>query len=74
MYLGGGVITPMGTIIECDEMDEALAIIKESYDCLKNDCNRIYSTLTFDIRKSEKGRLKNKIKSIENRLGKSIKH
>jgi len=67
-------LTPMGTIVECDEMDEALAIIKESYDCLKDDCNRIYSTLTFDIRKSEKGRLKNKIKSIENRLKKSIKH
>ncbi len=67
-------LTPMGTIIECDDIDEALAIVKDSYDCLKDDCSRIYSTLTFDIRKSEKGRLKSKIKSIENRLGKGIKH
>ena len=67
-------LTPMGTIIECDDMDEALEIVKSSYKCLENDCSRIYSTLTFDIRKGEKGRLKSKIKSVENRLKREINH
>ncbi len=67
-------LTPMGTIIECDSMDEALEIVKESYECLRDDCSRVYSTLTFDIRKGEKGRLKSKIKSIEAKLGKGIRH
>ena len=67
-------LTPMGTIIECDSMDEALEVVKSSYDCLQDDCTRIYSTLTFDIRKGEKGRLKSKIKSIEKKLKREIKH
>ncbi len=67
-------LTPMGTIIECDDIDEALDIVKSSYKCLESDCSRIYSTLTFDIRKGEKGRLKSKIKSVEDRLNREIKY
>jgi len=67
-------LTPMGTIIECDDMDKALDIVKSSYRCLESDCSRVYSTLTFDIRKGERGRLKSKIKSVENRLKREIKH
>lgn len=46
-------LTPMGTVIECDEMDEALAIIKKAYECLEEDCSRVYSSLKFDIRKEK---------------------
>ena len=62
-------LTPMGTIIECEEIDEALEIVKKAYECLEKDCNRIYSSLKFDIRKGQKKRLFSKIKSIEERLG-----
>ena len=62
-------LTPMGTIIECEEIDEALEIVKKAYECLEKDCNRIYSSLKFDIRKGQKKRLFSKIKSIEEKLG-----
>ncbi len=65
-------LTPMGTIIECDEMDEALDIIKKAYECLENDCSRIYSSINMDIRKDKTNRLEGKIKSIEKKLGKNI--
>ncbi len=67
-------LTPMGTIVECDDMDEALEIIKKSYECLEKDSSRVYSTATFDIRKGVGKRLKGKIDSIEKKLGKSVKH
>ena len=65
-------LTPMGTIIECDKMDEALDIIKKSYECLEADCNRIYSSIKFDIRKDKKNRLEGKINSIEKKLSKKF--
>lgn len=66
-------LTPMGTVVECADMDEALRVIKESYECLSDDCSRIYSSLKFDIRKGKEGRLKGKIASVEKRLDRSIK-
>jgi len=65
-------LTPMGTIVETDTMDEALNIIKKSHEVLKPFSNRIYATITFDIRKSGKNRMKDKIHSIENELKKSF--
>jgi len=66
-------LTPMGTIFECDSMKEALAIIEASYECL-SDCERVYSSLKFDIRKNKKNCLETKIKSIEKVLGREVKH
>ncbi len=63
-------LTPMGTIIETESMEEALAIIQKSYDVLKDNSERIYSTLTFDIQKGKNNRLVSKIQSIENKIGK----
>ncbi|MEA3500973.1 MAG: MTH1187 family thiamine-binding protein [Candidatus Marinimicrobia bacterium] len=63
-------LTPMGTIVETDTMDEALNIIKKSYKVLKPFSNRIYSSVKFDIRKFGDNRIKNKILSIENELKK----
>jgi uncharacterized protein (TIGR00106 family) len=64
-------LTPMGTIIEVDEIKEALDIVEKAYECL-SDCDRVYSTLKFDIRKSKSNRLKQKIASVEKHLGKEI--
>ncbi len=66
-------LTPMGTIIETETMPQALEIIQKAYDILEPDSNRIYSTMTFDIRKGKDNRLKQKIQSIENKIGK-VKH
>ena len=66
-------LTPMGTIIEVETLDEALAIIKESFSRLEPDCGRVYSSLKLDIRKGKTGRLKQKIASIEEKIGKEVK-
>lgn len=66
-------LTPMGTVVETDTMREALNIIELAYEQLK-ECDRIYSSLKFDIRKGKTNRLVSKIDSIEKNLGKSVKH
>ncbi len=65
-------LTPMGTVIETENMKDALAIIEKAYECL-SQCDRIYSALKFDIRKNASNRLNGKIDSIQRNLGKNIK-
>lgn len=65
-------LTPMGTVIETETMDEALKIIGDAYKQLEGDCNRVYSTLKFDIRKGHTNRLKTKIESVEKEVGRSV--
>jgi uncharacterized protein (TIGR00106 family) len=64
-------LTPMGTVIEAKTMREALDIIEKAYECL-GDCERVYSSLKFDIRKNCENRLISKIASVENILGKEV--
>ena len=66
-------LTPMGTVVETDTMKEALAIIELAYEQL-SDCERVYSSLKFDIRKNTKNRLKTKIASIEKVLDREVNH
>ena len=66
-------LTPMGTIVETETMREALDIIELSYEQL-SDCERVYSSLKFDIRKNTKNRLKTKIDSVEKHIGREINH
>jgi uncharacterized protein (TIGR00106 family) len=66
-------LTPMGTVIETETMKEALAIIELAYKQLQ-DCDRVYSSLKFDIRKNTKNRLKTKIASVEKILKREINH
>ena len=63
-------LTPMGTIIEAETMQDALMLVQKAYDQLEPDCDRIYSSLKFDIRKGKGNRLEGKIKSIEDKIGK----
>lgn len=63
-------LTAMGTIVEFDTIEEALNLINIAYKQLEPDCNRVYSTVKFDIRKGEKGRLEKKVKSVKEKLKK----
>lgn len=65
-------LTPMGTVIETSSMRDALDIIELAYDQL--DCDRVYSSLKFDIRKNCKNRLKTKIQSVEKILDRKVNH
>lgn len=72
MFQQGSVLyklTPMGTVFETATMKEALAVIEKAYSQLKPDCNRIYSTVKFDIRPGRGKRMEAKIASIENKIG-----
>ena len=64
-------LTPMGTVVETDTMKEALDIIELAYAQLE-DCERVYSSLKFDIRKNTKNRLKSKIESVQRNLNREI--
>ena len=66
-------LTPMGTIIEVGSMKEALGIIELAYEQL-SDCERVYSSLKFDIRKNCENRLKTKIESVEKNLQRKVNH
>lgn len=61
-------LTPMGTVIETETLDEALDIVRKAYSVLEKDCNRVYSSLKLDIRKGKENRLRTKIESVENKL------
>jgi len=67
-------LTSMATIIETDKLSQALEIIQKCYDKLEElNCNRVYSTITFDIRKGHENRLEGKVASIEEKIGKVAK-
>ena len=66
-------LTPMGTVIEASSMKEALSIIELAYEQV-SDCDRVYSSLKFDIRKNSENRLKTKIESVEKELGREVNH
>ncbi len=57
-------LTPMGTIFECDSVEEATQVINLAYSVLEPDCNRVYTTIKMDIRKGKNNRMKQKIASI----------
>ena len=59
---------PMGTTIEVESIEEGFKIIQKAYEILDQDCNRIYSTIKIDYRKNKGNRLKQKIKSVEEKL------
>ena len=64
-------LTPMGTVFETETMREGLDVIELAYEQVK-DCERVYSSLKFDIRKNSEDRLTTKIKSVERELGREV--
>jgi uncharacterized protein (TIGR00106 family) len=61
-------LTAMGTLIETETLQEGLALIDEAYKILEEDCDRVYVTVSIDIRKSKFGRMDSKIRSVEDKL------
>ena len=64
-------LTPMGTVVETDTMQEALDVIALAYEQVK-ECERVYSSLKFDIRHNSENRLESKIKSVEEKLQREV--
>lgn len=65
-------LTPMGTIVETETLEEALDVVRRAYGCLEG-CERVYSSLKLDIRQGKSDRMKTKIASVEKKIGKVSK-
>ncbi|MFP4620242.1 MAG: MTH1187 family thiamine-binding protein [Bacteroidales bacterium] len=62
-------LTAMGTIIETENMEDALEIVKKAYDLASEDSNRVYASIKIDARKTRSQRLTGKVESIEKKVG-----
>ena len=65
-------LNPMGTVLE-GEWDEVFAVVRQCYERMKKDCNRISCSIKVDFRKGHSGRLVSKVASVEKILKRSIK-
>jgi uncharacterized protein (TIGR00106 family) len=65
-------VNPMGTVIE-GEWDEVMKLIKKCHDAVMKTGERAVTTISIDDRKGKPNRIEEKVKSIEKRIGKSLK-
>ena len=62
-------LNAMGTVIETENLADAQEIVSKAYALLQTDCKRVYCTVSFDIRVGSVGRMKQKIASVEDKIG-----
>lgn len=62
----------MGTIVE-GEIDEVLGVLKQCLAAMATDCERVTCTAKLDYRRGHAGRLKTKVASVEEKLGRKLK-
>ena len=65
-------LNPMGTVLE-GEWDDVFDVVRQCYERMKKDCNRISCSIKVDYRKGHSGRLVSKVASVEKTLKRSIK-
>ncbi len=65
-------INPMGTVVE-GEWDEIMKLIKKCHNTVMKTGERAITTVSIDDRKGKPNRIDEKVKSIERRIGKSLK-
>ncbi len=61
----------MGTILE-GPYDEVMAVVRECFEAMAADCDRIECTVKFDFRRDRSGRLDAKVASVEGKLGRAV--
>jgi uncharacterized protein (TIGR00106 family) len=64
-------LTPMGTIIE-GEWAEVMAVVTACFEAMREHCGRIETAIKIDYRTGPGGRLKSKLTSVENKLGRKL--
>ena len=65
-------LNPMGTVLEGD-WDDVFEVVKQCFERMRKDCNRISCSIKVDYRKGAQGRLQAKVASVEKRLGRKLK-
>ncbi|WP_394708127.1 MTH1187 family thiamine-binding protein [uncultured Bacteroides sp.] len=61
-------LTSMGTIVECDTMEECLSVISKANAILEQDAERIYCTATFDNKRGKKNQMEHKVEVIKSEI------
>lgn len=64
-------LTPMGTIIE-GSFEDVMRTITECFKVLEPHCNRVYSSIKIDYRKTDDSRMKSKTAKIQSILNRQI--
>jgi uncharacterized protein (TIGR00106 family) len=62
----------MGTVIE-GEWDEVFEVVRRCNEAMSADCDRVTCSIKIDSRKGATGRLTSKVKSVEQKLGHTLK-
>ena len=57
-------LTPMGTIVECDTMDECLAVLSKANAILEASAERIYCMAKFDNKPGKTNQMAHKIEAV----------
>jgi uncharacterized protein (TIGR00106 family) len=65
-------LNPMGTVVE-GEWDEIMKLVKKCHGAVMKKGDRAVTTITIDDRKGKPNRIELKVKSLEKRIGKSLK-
>lgn len=65
-------INPMGTVLEGD-YDAVMAVVKKCHHRVMELCPRVITTIKIDDRRNRKNMLEDKIRSVEEKLGKKLK-
>ena len=65
-------LTPMGTIVE-GEWDELMRLVKRCHRRMMRHEERVLTRIIIDDRKGKKGRMDRKVRSVEKRLGRSLR-
>ncbi len=64
-------LTPMGTIIE-GEWNQVMEVVTRCFEAMQKDCQRIATQIKIDYRAGAGSRLKSKIASVEQRVGRPL--
>ena len=65
-------LNPMGTVVE-GAWDEVMELIRTCHEETVHDSERVLTSITIDDRKGMKDRIEGKMKSLEQRLNKSLR-
>ena len=65
-------VNPMGTVVE-GKWDDIMKLIKKCHSTTMKSCKRTITTISIDDRKGKTRRIDTKVKSIERRIGKTLK-
>lgn len=62
----------MGTLIE-GTFEQVMDVVRQCFEALSVDCDRIECSIKLDYRKGRSGRLQGKVGSLERKIGRPLK-